>query len=57
MEKCFKMIKNINKLIVNLRPVAGAQIVTVKSTDWVRSPLEEMKYLSKFIFSLLRSGV
>ena len=24
---------------------------------WVRSPLEEKKYLSKFIFSFLRSGV
>ena len=24
---------------------------------WVRSPLEEMKYLFKYIFSFLRSGV
>ena len=24
---------------------------------WVRSPLEEMKYLLKFIFPFLRSGV
>ena len=25
--------------------------------SWVRSPLEEMKYLFPFIFSFLRSGV
>ena len=36
---------------------AGAQSVTTKSTVWVRSPLEEMKYLFTFIFSFLRSGV
>ena len=37
---------------------AGAQSVTVK-TDWlwVRDLLEEMKYLFKFIFPFLRSGV
>ena len=31
--------------------------VTVKLWLWVRSPLEEMKYLLKFIFPFLRSGV
>ena len=36
---------------------AGAQSVTVKTDwSWVRSPLEEMKYLLKFIFPFLRSG-
>ena len=37
---------------------AEAQSVTVKPTGLgVRSPLEEMKYLLKFIFTFLRSGV
>ena len=37
---------------------AGAQSVTVKSTgSGVRSPLEEVKYLFKFIFPFLRSSV
>ena len=34
--------------------------VTVKATDWfdwVRSPLEERKYLLKFIFSFFRRWV
>ena len=37
---------------------AAARGVTVK-TDWlwVRSPLEDMKYLFNFIFQFLRSGV
>ena len=35
---------------------AGAQSVTVKPWLWVRSPLEEMKYLLKFIFPFLCSG-
>ena len=37
---------------------AAARGVTVK-TDWlwVQSPLEEMKYLLKFIFPVIRSGV
>ena len=36
-----------------------AQVHKVCKTDWlgVRSPLEEMKYLLKFIFPFLRSGV
>ena len=38
---------------------AGAQVCTDCKCDWfwVRSPLEEMKYLLKFIFSFFRSGV
>ena len=37
---------------------AVAQSVTVKTVWlWVQSPLEEMKYLLKFIFPFLRSGV
>ena len=40
---------------------AEAQSVTAKSAgcgfDSIRFPLEEMKYLLKFIFSFLRSGV
>ena len=38
---------------------AAARGVTAKPTDWlwVRSPLEEMKYLLKFIFPFFRSGV
>ena len=39
---------------------AGAQSVTVRFYSrwmWVRSSLEEMKYLFKFIFPFLRSGV
>ena len=36
---------------------AGAQIVTVKSILWVRSPFEEIKYLLTCKFSFLRSGV
>ena len=36
---------------------AAARGVTVKTQLWVRSPLEEMKYLLKFIFPFLRSGV
>ena len=34
-----------------------AQSVVVKPTGCVRSPLVEMKYLFKFIFPFLRSGV
>ena len=36
---------------------AAAQSGTVKPTGWVRSPLEEIKYLFKFIYPFLRSGV
>ena len=49
-------------LIIKFEPEASrsaaAQSVTVKPTGWwVRSPLEEMKYLPKFIFPFFRSGV
>ena len=36
---------------------AAAQSVTVKPTGCGFDPLEEMKYLLKFIFPFLRSGV
>ena len=36
---------------------AGAQSVTIKPTGCGFDPLEEMKYLLKFIFSFLRSDV
>ena len=36
---------------------AVAQSVTVKVWVWVRSPLEEMKYVLKYIFPFLCSGV
>ena len=36
---------------------AVAQSVTVNRLLLLRSPLEEMKYLLKFIFPFLRSGV
>ena len=35
----------------------GHKGVTVTRRLWVRSPIEEMKYLFKFIFPLLRSDV
>ena len=52
---CF--LNNV-KLIETSRG-ATARGVTVKPTGcvWVRSPLEEMKYLLKFIFPFRRSGV
>ena len=37
--------------------VTGAQSVTKTDGLWVRSPLEKMKYLLKFIFPYLRTGV
>ena len=45
---CFYFF-NINML----NPGAGPQNVTV----WIRAPLAKMKYLLKFIFPFLRSGV
>ena len=36
---------------------AGAQSVTKRDWLWIRSPLEEIKYLFKFIFSFLCSSV
>ena len=45
---------------MTLRPEIVAQrhkVVTVTRRLWVRSPLEEKKYLFKCIFPFLRSGV
>ena len=51
----------INKHIVHLDLEASCGVGTQSDckTDclWIRSPLEEMKYLFKFIFSFCRSGV
>ena len=45
-------------LIIEASRGAGAQVCDCKlDWLWVRSPLEEIKYLFKFIFSLILSGV
>ena len=52
-------IKNIYIIIkIRLVMAQGAHVCDCKSDWlWMRSPLEEMKYLLKFIFSFLHSGV
>ena len=55
-------IKKPSKIIIYIYIEASCGVVArsvTKKTEWlwVRSPLEEMKYLLKFIFPFLRSGV
>ena len=64
MKLCTHILRGIRndmpQFLVNIyniyRPV-GTRCDCKTNWLWVRSPLEEMKYLLKFIFPFLRSGV
>ena len=56
--KLYLTIWILVKFVLNERPVvAQGQSDCKIDWLWVRSPLEEMKYLLKFIFLFLRSGI
>ena len=49
------IVSKIKTKIVKLRPVVAQVYDCNRDWLWVRSPLEEMKYSFKFIFSCPRS--
>ena len=54
---CWYIVFIYIKIKVEASRGAGAKSVPVIDWLWVRSPLEEMKYLFTVIFSFHRSGV
>ena len=54
---CYKLIQTYNIFHRDQSWRSGTRCDCKTDWLWVRSPLEEMKYLLKFIFPFLRSGV